>query len=239
MREEPHVYYSRLVGVTGVGPWSPVPQGPEVRGQLNGNEDDFQYDGRSGKLAAHSKRKHPVDGGVEILPVRKASSEKIAMNRPVTIQRSGIQNAEAKCIPADNKGYQMLKNAGWKVGMGLGRLSNGRHHPLLPEYQSGRRGLGTATHVAAQVTPGVPKAVKPAKIKSESVRIALPEDGEDLDTKVKRHRQVMQSEVDDAARQKISRFVYNAFKDGGATGGGADNNPLLRRNKLSSTNPLL
>lgn len=107
MREEPHVYYSRLVGVTGVGPWSPVPQGPEVRGQLNGNEDDFQYDGRSGKLAAHSKRKHPVDGGVEILPARKASSEKIAMNRPVTIQRSGIQNAEAKCIPADNKGYQV------------------------------------------------------------------------------------------------------------------------------------
>ena len=78
-----------------------------------------------------------------------------------------------------------------------------------------------------------------SQIKSESVRIALPEDGEDLDTKVKRHRQVMQSEVDDAAGQKISRFVYNAFKDGGATGYGADNNPLLRRNKLSSTNPLL
>ena len=72
-----------------------------------------------------------------------------------------------------------------------------------------------------------------------SVRVPLPEDAEDFDTKVKRHRQVMQSEVDDAAGQKISRFMYNAFKDGDAAGDSADNNPLLRRNKLSSTNPLL
>lgn len=40
-----------------------------------------------------------------------------------------------------------------------------------------------------------------------SARLPLPEDAEDFDTKVKRHRQVMQTDADEDVGRKISRCV--------------------------------
>ena len=50
--------------------------------------------------------------------------------------------------------------------------------------------------------------------------------------------QVLQAEADDAADKALSRYLYRAFSDAGGYSS-TDNNPLLRRNKLSRTNPLL
>lgn len=48
----------------------------------------------------------------------------------------------------------------------------------------------------------------------------------------------MQADVDDAAGKAIARYLHMAFRDG--TGAPtADDNPLMRRNRLSATNPLL
>ena len=50
--------------------------------------------------------------------------------------------------------------------------------------------------------------------------------------------QVIQAEADDAAGKALARAVYRAFSD--VNGAAApDSNPLLRRNKLSASNPLL
>ena len=50
--------------------------------------------------------------------------------------------------------------------------------------------------------------------------------------------QVLQAEADDAAGKAISQYMYRAFNDIGDVPT-ADSNPLVRRNKLSKTNPLL
>ena len=65
---------------------------------------------------------------------------------------------------------------------------------------------------------------------------------EDIEKKVKRVKQVMQTEADEEAGKELARLVYSAFRDGGGGGGSTttDVNPLLRKNrKLSSRNPLL
>ena len=50
--------------------------------------------------------------------------------------------------------------------------------------------------------------------------------------------QVLQAEADDAAGKAISQYMYRAFNDIGDVPT-ADSNPLVRRNNLSKTNPLL
>ena len=64
---------------------------------------------------------------------------------------------------------------------------------------------------------------------------------EGLDAKVRRHRQVMLQEEDDARRRGISRALADALNDpfdmpGSSRG---DSNPLGRRHRLTALNPLL
>ncbi len=63
---------------------------------------------------------------------------------------------------------------------------------------------------------------------------------EPLEAKVQRVKQVLQAEADEAAERSFSRSFYRAFS-GAASGGygSTDSNPLLRRSKLSESNPLL
>lgn len=61
---------------------------------------------------------------------------------------------------------------------------------------------------------------------------------EDPEVKLKRVRQVAQAEADDAAEKALARAFYRAFKDS-AGYSSTDTNPLLRRSKLSDSNPLL
>lgn len=61
---------------------------------------------------------------------------------------------------------------------------------------------------------------------------------EDQEVKVKRVRQVMQAEADDAAEKALARELYRAFNDSSGYSS-TDTNPLLRKSKLSDSNPLL
>lgn len=78
-----------------------------------------------------------------------------------------------------------------------------------------------------------PKPAKAPKREWETVAVL-----EDTEVKVKRVRQVMQAEADDAAEKELARALYRAFNDSSGHGS-TDTNPLLRRSKLSDSNPLL
>ncbi len=61
-----------------------------------------------------------------------------------------------------------------------------------------------------------------------------------MEAKVKRHRQVMQQEADDAERRAISRLLSRGLHDPFDTGfGSGDSNPLKRKHRLTALNPLL
>ncbi len=49
---------------------------------------------------------------------------------------------------------------------------------------------------------------------------------------------MLQAEADEAAGRALARAVYRAFNDSNGVRA-PDSNPLLRRNKLSASNPLL
>ena len=60
---------------------------------------------------------------------------------------AGSANASASTvwtggIDADNVGFRLLRQAGWRVGTGLGAASQGRHDPIEPNAAKGTRGLG-------------------------------------------------------------------------------------------------
>lgn len=61
---------------------------------------------------------------------------------------------------------------------------------------------------------------------------------EDVDTKVKRHKQVARQEAEDARGRAIHHYLSSVLSGYDGTSN-TDSNPLLRRNKLSATNPLL
>ncbi|KAK9840542.1 hypothetical protein WJX81_000450 [Elliptochloris bilobata] len=78
--------------------------------------------------------------------------------------------------------------------------------------------------------PGRPRRAPKRGWESVAVEEALP-------AKVARVKQVMQAEADDAAGKALARAVYRAFSDSNGPSA-PDSNPLLRRNKLSASNPL-
>lgn len=78
-----------------------------------------------------------------------------------------------------------------------------------------------------------PQQAKAPKREWETVAVL-----EDTEVKVKRVRQVMQAEADDAAEKALARALYRAFNDSSGYAS-TDTNPLQRRSKLSDSNPLL
>lgn len=154
-------------------------------------------------------------------------------------------------IPRGNVGFQLLVKSGWKEGTGLGAEEQGRREPVVPHRQEGGLGLGyerkprqaaTSSSAAAQQQQGGPAAAAQQEVRAGAARPPLPEDSLDkqsTEAKVKRVKQVMQAEADEAATKAIQRYIYRAFSD--ATGEPtSDANPLLRRSrKTSATNPLL
>ena len=151
---------------------------------------------------------------------------------------------------------QLLKAAGWQEGRGLGSAEQGRLEPVQAHFQHGKAGIGVpSARQASQPAPELchrqASKAKHADSKGDSKTAEaqpggkkrrgpqpVPKVEEDPTVKLKRVRQVWQAEVDDAAGKAIQAYIYSAFND--ATGeAGPDNNPLLRRNKLTSSNPLL
>lgn len=160
-------------------------------------------------------------------------------------------------IPRANIGFQLLQKAGWKEGTGLGRDEQGLQMPLEKSSQIGRQGLGnsTAKHYVSkqrqqeqqQQQQGVSAKDKSRRQqqldellehKAEVARVALPENSEKSDDKIRRQRQKQKVEAEAATAKAISRYINMAFRDDDGTSS-ADDNPLKRRNRLTATNPLL
>lgn len=160
-------------------------------------------------------------------------------------------------ISRGNVGFRLLQKAGWKEGKGLGRDEQGLQIPLEKSSQVGRQGLGKSKAAAAakqnvskcqqlmQEGAGVKDKSrrwqhldKIAKHKAKVARLVLPEDSETFDAKIKRHRQRQLSEVEAARGKAISRYINTAFGDDPGTTP-VDDNPLLRRSRLTAVNPLL
>ena len=59
-----------------------------------------------------------------------------------------------------------------------------------------------------------------------------------MQVKVKRVKQVMRAEAEAAADKALAKALYREFNDIGGQHS-SDTNPLHRRSKLSSSNPLL
>ena len=162
-------------------------------------------------------------------------------------------------LPKSNIGYKLLVKAGWsgQGGLGLG-ARQGRIEPIQAEMRQGNVGLGfeepkkkikisRKNKLIIDSKEGEKDQGGNADSKSISRKFSttLPRDelaGEDIQTKVKRVRQVMQAEADEKAGKELARLVYSAFREDGHHGGSSttDINPLLRKNrKISARNPLL
>ena len=159
-------------------------------------------------------------------------------------------------LPKSNIGYKLLEKAGWSGHGGVGKTEQGRIEPLLPSIRPGNVGLGFETKKLKKKESGKTEKDESGhgggsgsgskKLKSRK-HSALPQDelaDQDINTKVKRVKQVMQTVADEKAGKQLARLVYTAFRDGGggdgSGGGTTDVNPLLRKNrKLSARNPLL
>jgi ATP-dependent Clp protease ATP-binding subunit ClpB len=131
-------------------------------------------------------------------------------------------------ISSSSVGYKLLQKAGWKEGSAIGAQQQGLLEPLQAIANLGTVGIGYVD-----------------EHDGKKKKIGRSEEEEDVDTKIKRVRQVMQTEADEQVSKEISQYIYRSFKQDGCSGIGeqtADDNPLLRKkgkNKLSLTNPLL
>eukprot|EP00887_Chlorella_sp_A99_P004350 scaffold15.g4350.t1 len=244
-------FYSELVDTSGAAHWADAEGAPAAAAAAAAAADSIE--------AAE-----PSHAGVGVLPPRGPAflaADQFRYAEPAGPSgRPGpgdtsVQPPPRYGIPRSNIGFQLLQQAGWKEGTGLGARGQGPREPIQPAAQQGQLGLGFAPAArrpspaaAAGRPPGAAAGGGAAGASSGQAQAAprsqrpLPEDPlekEPLEKKVKRVKAVMQAEADDRACKAISRYIYSAFRD--ATGEPtSDANPLLRRNhKLSATNPLL
>ncbi|KAL4517961.1 hypothetical protein Ndes2526A_g02327 [Nannochloris sp. 'desiccata'] len=181
-------------------------------------------------------------------------------NLPSTTSKEKTEGAIA--LPKSNIGYKLLEKAGWSGQGGIGAREQGRVEPIQAEIRQGNVGLGFEAKIKVNNNNNNNKKKKNnstvdsketekdadgrgvggSKTKSRKLS-TLPRDelaDEDIQTKVKRVKQVMQAESDEKAGKELARLVYSAFRDGGDGGSTTDVNPLLRKNrKISARNPLL
>ncbi|KAG2435246.1 hypothetical protein HXX76_007324 [Chlamydomonas incerta] len=163
-------------------------------------------------------------------------------------------------IDADNVGFRLLRQAGWRVGTGLGAASQGRHEPVEPNAAKGTRGLGFDGAAAreqqrqqqaqaqaqgrkreAEGAPGGAAGGGGGTSSSQRIKRLVAEElaAEPLDAKVARHRSVMRAEAEQERGRAIERYLRNAFNDPFDALHSDNSNPLARRHALSSNNPLL
>ena len=202
----------------------------------------------------------PVEGS--LAPAGRLLGEK---TQP---QPSGSRIDRSIVLPKSNVGYKLLEKAGWKEGTGIGASEQGRLEPLQPDIRHGNVGLGfekkggkrkkaweptlegkksvdeSGDNNKERLWPTGMGSTGPQHEQKPTHRPLPPDElaDEDLETKVKRVKQVMQADVDDKAEKALAKLVYSAFRDGDGGPGGStkDDNPLLRKNrKLSARNPLL
>lgn len=153
-------------------------------------------------------------------------------------------------ISEKNVGYKLLKRAGWREGKGLGIHEQGRLVPLQAVRREAQEGLGYRTKEVERAEASktwkddvaTPRDQTKTRmpVLSEQVCVLLDAaDKEDQETKRKRIKQTMETEVRDEVSKHIAKAVYRAFRDDDGAGRGDDDNPLIRRTRSSTTNPLL
>ena len=129
--------------------------------------------------------------------------------------------------------------------------------PVQPWMQKGNRGIGFSKSasspktqhrnrlenedlVARRARASAEQAVgeKRSKLLAKIVEDEL--NGEGMETKVRRHRQIMKQEEEDAQHRRIARSLSRAWNDPfDVPGGHGDSNPLGKKHRLSALNPLL
>jgi hypothetical protein len=177
--------------------------------------------------------------GVQDEPLPQIRS---ALERPTSSPRS----AASPGLSRNNVGWRLLQKAGWKVGQGLGAQEQGRKEPLQPEICQGSAGLGykvtkkrqrTATNGAEDTTDTSLQSEKRMQ-RQKAVDVDDPLANEDIKTKVKRVKQVLEAEADQKVEKAIARMVYSAFKsEDASTRAPSGQHPRSRR--ITATNPLL
>ena len=128
--------------------------------------------------------------------------------------------------------------------------------PIQPWMQKGNRGIGFSKKatVNSQPVSRVDDAETVAKRSKASAEQAVGEkrsklvakivedelSGEGFDAKIRRHKQIMKQEEEDARGRQIARSLSRAWNDPfDVPGGHGDSNPLGRKHRLSALNPLL
>lgn len=165
---------------------------------------------------------------------------------------SAIGASSKRPIDRSNIGFQLLQKAGWQEGKGIGAQEQGMATPLQASHNKGSLGLGFQQHKQQQQQGLVQTSSSNSKQQEQQTTAVGPVLGskrvaalvaaelaaEDIDTKVKRHRQIMQQEVKNKRDKAITQYLYRAFNEP-SDYGVADSNPLGNNHRLTATNPLL
>eukprot|EP00878_Enallax_costatus_P006620 GHUV01006938.1.p1 GENE.GHUV01006938.1~~GHUV01006938.1.p1 ORF type:complete len:332 (+),score=116.06 GHUV01006938.1:212-1207(+) len=167
---------------------------------------------------------------------------------------ASLGSSSKRPIERSNIGFQLLQRAGWQEGKGLGAQEQGMAAPLQAWANKGNKGLGfgpqqqqvqqglaaqkLAASGAADAAPSAAVAGPALGTKRVAAMIEAELEAEDVDTKVKWHRQVMQQEAKDRRDKAIQEYLYRAFNETSDYGTG-DCNPLGKNHRLIATNPLL
>jgi hypothetical protein len=172
---------------------------------------------------------------------------------------SAFGSSSKRPIDRGNVGYQLLQKAGWREGSGLGREEQGMSAPLQVQLQKGNKGLGFAPQdllqlqrqqiadaaAAAAAAGGAAAAPAGPAVgpvlggKRVAALVAAELASEDLETKVKRHRQVMEQEAKEKRDKAIQLYMQRAFIEPSLADVGDHANVLGRNSRLTRTNPLL
>ncbi|KAF6262142.1 hypothetical protein COO60DRAFT_675402 [Scenedesmus sp. NREL 46B-D3] len=200
-------------------------------------------------LASQARRYHTASAR------GAGSTAAAAAAHPAAPGASGSSSKRA--IDRGNVGYQLLQKAGWREGSGLGRQEQGMAAPLQVQPQKGSKGLGFAPHdplqlqrqqiAAAPAAAGGGAAVAAAAPavapvlggKRVAAIVAAELASEDLDTKVKRHRQLLEQETKEKRDKAIQFYMQRAFNEPSLADVGDHANVLGRNSRLTRTNPLL
>lgn len=185
---------------------------------------------------------------------RSATTAAAAAAHPAAPSAFG---SSSKCpIDRSNVGYQLLQKAGWQEGSGLGRQQQGMAAPLQLQPQKGSKGLGFAPQDPLQLqrqqiaaaaaagggaatAPAVPAAGPVLGGKRVAALVAAELASEDLDTKVKRHRQLLEQEAKEQRDKAIQLYMQRAFNEPSLADVGDHASVLGRNSRLRKTNPLL
>lgn len=162
------------------------------------------------------------------------------------------RSSRLRPLDCSNIGFQLLSKAGWQEGQGLGANEQGMAAPLAVSYHKGNTGLGfskqqqqlgqppaaTAHDASAAAATAAHTAAAGPVLGGKRVAalVAAELAAEDLDTKVRRHRQLREQKAKEDRDKAIQSYMFRAFNDVEAP----DSNPLLAKShRLTATNPLL